>query len=229
MRSKEAANYLGANLDQQLPEVSPKIITVTSAEKGAGKSSLALALARAYARTGRSVLSVDADLGRPVLDGELGVYLEEKGLVSLRRDSSLPIEPHSIQPFLDFLPAGGTAEDASERLSEHWRAFLARVLELGRYEVVVIDSAPVLPVADTLVIVPHVSGVLLVAAEGKTPGRHLIAGQELLKRVGAKVLGLAVTHVREGVWFLSGYRGYGYGHGGRKDGAAPALDRRPPA
>ncbi len=227
--SKEAANYLRTNLDQQLPEVTPKIITVTSAEEGAGKSSVALALARAYARTGRPALLLDADLRRPILDEELGVSSEEIGLISLLQDASLPIEPHAIQPFLDFLPAGGTIEDASELLTEHWRAFLARVLELGRYEVVVIDSAPVLPVADTLVIVPHASGVLLVAAEGKTHRRHLIAAHELLKRVGAKVLGLAVTHVREGVWFLSGYRGYGYGHGSGKGGAAPALDRRPPA
>ena len=227
--SKEAANYLRTSLDQQLTGVSPKVIAVTSAEEGAGKSSVALALARAYARTGRPVLLIDADLRKPVLDEELGAAAEE-GLASLLRDPTQPFEPHRIQPFLDFLPAGGTPENPSELLTEHWRDLLNRVLGLQRYEVVVIDSAPVLPVADTLVIVPHTSGVLLVAAEGKTNRRHLVAAYELLKRVGAKVLGLAVTRVREGVWFLGGYHGYArYGYGGKRTKAAPALEKSPPA
>ena len=210
--SQEAANYLRANLDQALSGVSPKVLVVTGAEAGAGKSSVALALARAYARTARPVLLVDADLRRPVLDEELKVE-GEPGLVGLLREPAQPLEPHRVQPFLDFLPAGGTPETPSELLTEHWKGFIARVLDLERYEVVIIDSAPLLPVADTLVIVPHASGTLLVAAVGATYKRHLVAAHDLLKRVGAKVLGLALTRVRETAWFLGGYRGYRYGYG----------------
>ena len=232
--SKEAANYLRANLDQTLSGTSPKVIVVTGAEAGAGKSSVALALARAYARTGKPVLLIDADLRKPVLDQELGAE-GEVGLVALLEEPSQPLEPHRIQPFLDFLPAGGTPENPSELLTEHWRGFLARVLELERYEVVVVDSAPLLPVADTLVIVPHASGTLLVAAAGVTYKRHLVAAHELLKRVGAKVLGLALTRVREASWFLGGYRGYRYGYGygyeygGRRSRRTPALEETPRA
>ncbi len=229
--SKEAANYLRTGLDQALGGVSPKVVVVTSAEEGAGKSSVALALARAFARTGRPVLLIDADLRQPVLDEELGTVAEE-GLVAQLTDRSRPFEPHRVQPFLDFLPAGGTPENPSELLTEHWRDFLAQLVELGRYEVIVVDSAPLLPVADTLVIVPHASGTLLVAAEGKTNKRHLAAALELLRRVGAKVLGLALTRVREAAWFTGGYRGYaryGYGYGRPRPRSEAALEEKPPA
>ncbi len=142
--SKEAANYLRAGLDRALAGPSPKVVVVTSAEEGAGKSSVALALARTYARTGRPVLLIDADLRRPVLDEELAAP-GEPGLVSVIGDPDVPFEPHRVQPFLDFLPAGGTPENPSELLTEHWRTFLARVLDLGRYEVIVVDSPRFFP------------------------------------------------------------------------------------
>ncbi len=227
--SREAANHLRAGLDQALAGASPRVVVVTSAEEGAGKSSVSLALARAYARTGRPTLLIDADLRKPVLDQELGTE-GEVGLAHHLEDPDLPLEPHRIQPFLDFLPAGGTPENPSELLTTAWREWLGRVLDLGRYEVLVIDSAPLLPVADTLVLVPHASGALLVAAEGRTQRRHLVAAHELLKRVGARILGLALTRVRAAVWFQGGYRGYArYGYARSRAEVEPSLEvrRRP--
>jgi len=224
--SREAANFLRVAVDRLLTGEDPKIVVVTSAEEGAGKSSVALALARAYARTERPVLLVDADLRQPVLDEELG-QKSERGLRALLEDPLAPIEPVRVEPFFDFLPAGGTMEASSEFLSEHWRGFVTRLVELGRYDAVVIDSAPLLPVADTLVVVPHASGVVLVAAEGRTHKRRLAAAVELLKRVGARVLGVAVTRVRNGVFLGGGYAGYGYPK--RSSRSAPAAFSKPRA
>jgi len=211
--SKEAANFLRVNVDRALIGESPKIVVVTSPEESEGKSSVSLALSRAYARSERRVLLIDADLRRPVLDEELRVS-SDNGLVFYLENPFAEIQPKRISDYMDFIPAGETPDDPSGLLTEHWKHFLARVTELGRYDVVVIDSAPVLPVADTLIIVPHASGAILVVAEGRTWKRRLLAAKELLQRVGAKILGVAMTHVRQGVFWSNSQRyGYGYGYG----------------
>ncbi len=210
----EAANFLRVNVDRALIGEAPKVVVITSPEESEGKSSVSLALARAYARAERRVLLIDADLRQPVLDEELGVS-SENGLVSYLQRPFEAIRPHPVEDFMDFIPAGRAPDDPSGLLTEHWKQFLARVVELERYEVIVVDSAPVLPVADTLIIVPHASGAILVVAEGRTWKRRLLAARELLQRVGARVLGVAMTHVRQGVFWGSPARyGYGYGYGG---------------
>ena len=211
--SKEAANFLRVNVDRALIGESPKIVVITSPEESEGKSSVSLALARAYARAERPVLLIDADLRRPILDEELKVK-GDGGLTQYLSDPFAEIKPHRLDEHLAFIPAGDPPEDPSGLLTEGWKPFIQRVTEEGNYEVIVIDSAPVLPVADTLIIVPHASGTILVVAEGRTWKRRLLAAQELLKRVGAKILGVAVTHVRQGIFWSTAYRyGYRYGYG----------------
>lgn len=82
-------------------------------------------------------------------------------------------------------------------LSELFRPFITHLKESSPYDMVIIDTPPVLSVTDTLIMAPYVSGVLMVVREGQTDRRQLRTALEILKRVGAQTLGLVMNRVRE--------------------------------
>lgn len=171
-------------------------LLVTSAGPGEGKSTFAANMSLALAETRERVLVIDADLRRPRVApyfgvegavGLTGVLLGEVDLadaISTRADSTL-----------DILTAGVVAPNPSEILaSAAMRNLIAQAEEL--YDLVVIDSPPVLSVADANLLAPLVSGVLLIADATKTSRAQLAAAVDGLRVAGAHVLGVVLNRVR---------------------------------
>jgi polysaccharide biosynthesis transport protein len=189
----ESVRALRTNLHFLTATGSTRTIVVTSATAGEGKTTTAVNLAVALADTGTSVLLVDADMRRPAVGRTLGI----EGRAGL---STLLIGRASLQDLaqrwgdrpLDVLPAGRVPPNPSELLSS------VRMTDLlaeagGRYDVVIVDSPPVLAVTDASVLSAIAGGTLMVVATGRRRQAELREALERLDHVGARVLGLVLN------------------------------------
>ncbi|BCT77050.1 chromosome partitioning protein [Sinomonas cyclohexanicum] len=190
-----------ANVDKPV-----RSILITSANPGEGKSTIAMSVARVFAESGQPTVVIDADLRRPViadrfaLDGHVGLSEVLSGQVPLADVVRQTDDPH-----LFVLPSGGLPPNPSEMLGS--QSFASLIEELSSDYLVIVDSAPVVPVTDSLLITAAVDGVVLVASAGKTRKADVTAARELLGQVKARVLGVVLNMVQ--VKDLGG--GYGYG------------------
>jgi capsular exopolysaccharide synthesis family protein len=180
-----------------------QVILITSPEAGDGKSSTAANLAMAYAESGQSVLLINWDLWRPtparVFDAE-----DAPGVTEFldAGDNSLVHYVHSTSvPGLHLVPAGklghqpGAHIDAELRLLEEARSLA---------DVVIIDTAPLLAASVTRELVTMADVVVLVSRAGRTTSPAAGRTAELLERLGAPTLGVALVGVPTGV-FKSDY------------------------
>ncbi|MER3553065.1 MAG: hypothetical protein C4331_01570 [Meiothermus sp.] len=223
---REAASYLRTYVNRSLMDEHPKVLAITSPESNEGKSSISLALAKAYARAGKRTLLIDLDLRKPVLHKEFGIAAGAD-IVSVLRDPMFTLSAHQVEPGLHVLPCLQVLPDSAELLAEHFRPFLRRLLELQEWDVVIMDTAPILEVTDTLIVAPQVSGLLLVVSAGSTNRRRLNAALDSLKRIGARVIGVAVNNLRSGEGLTASGRGYSsYGYRPRPGVAADDRDIR---
>ena len=208
----ERAGYLRTNLLFATP-AEPRVILVTSPQSSEGKSSVALSVAESFARNGFRTLLVDADLRKPVLAEEYKVRPPVPTLQDLLENLHEAYKPPNVAPNLHLVPSFKPAPAPAELLSFGFRERLNEWREV--FEVIIIDSAPVLPVADTLVIAPQCSGVLLAASPGSSDQRHVRAAVELFGRVGVPLLGAVATSLPHARFGSAGGYGYGYGYGDR--------------
>jgi receptor protein-tyrosine kinase len=215
------------NVDREL-----RILLVTSAKPSEGKTTISTNLATAAAALGTRTLLVEADLRQPVLAQDLGLHRTVGLAGALVGAGSLqdPIEHLTVEDrtngqlggrTLDVLQAGGVPPNPTELLES--RA-MERLLAWARehYELVVIDTPPLLVVSDTISLLKHVDGVVIVSRLGlstRDSAEHL---REQLHNLGAPVLGVVVNDVRAKGDF---YYGYGYGY---RD-SSPTLDDDTPA
>ncbi|HTN24547.1 MAG TPA: AAA family ATPase [Solirubrobacteraceae bacterium] len=199
------------NLDARLASV-----VIASPGQEDGKTTVAIRLAYALARSGSRVILVDADLRQPRIAGRLGLPIDE-GLGSVlvgRRSLSealvdLPIRaagPAAGHGELKLLPAGPSAPNPAELLSSD--ALLRVIAELeGRSDLVVIDSAAALAVSDTLPLLQAASGVVLVARLNRSTKSAVRRLQQVVAAASGTILGVVVT----GASARGGYE-YGYGY-----------------
>lgn len=192
----------------------PRVVAVTSSLPGEGKTTLCLWLART-AGPDKRVVVVDADLRRPRL-GTLANAAEGPGLAAvLAGEAALDeaLRPGPV-PGLSVLPGravGGVAGDLLGGAA--MRAVLEGLRE--RFDLVVVDTPPVLPVADTRVLVPLVDAVLYAVRWEKTPDDVALQGLERLRAGGAAPF-VVLTQVdlkRQASYGYGGYVRY-YGHYG---------------
>ncbi len=195
-----------------------KVIAITSALSGEGKSVVASNLAIALAQLGRKVLLIDADFRRSC-QHEIFAVKADRGLSSVlaeRQSVADVIVPTSIAQ-LDLLPSGPSASNPVDLLNNGY--FDDLLDDLGaEYDRIVIDSPAVLPVADARIIAALSDTILLVLqAEQSTP-QDSLAARDQLWQVGARQLGIVVNRVPPNK--LSAY-GHGYGVLGYYDEAPP--------
>jgi succinoglycan biosynthesis transport protein ExoP len=166
-----------------------KTIVVTSSLPGEGKSTTAINLAITLADAGSRVALIDADLRRPSLaeymglEGEVGLTTVLIGQADLR---------DAIQPWgdssLHVLPSGQIPPNPSELLGSLSMANLLEQLT-NRYDIVLIDTPPLLPVTDAAILATITGGALVVAAADRLHRQQLTDGLGSLETVGARVLG----------------------------------------
>jgi len=117
------------------------------------------------------------------------------------------------------VPQFQSAGDAAEALG---RGFPAALEQWKQYDVIVIDSSPILAVADALAIAPLCSGAVLVVDAQRSQPASIVRARELLDSAGANVLGVVANHVRQGTSNRSYGATYGTGYGRPAPAAAPA-------
>jgi protein-tyrosine kinase len=224
--SFEAEQYrvLRHVVDQRRRQSDLRVLAVTSAAVGDGKTTTSINLAGALGQAPNArVLLVDGDLRCGAIPRLLGLRDDSHGLADAIADSALTLSGlvHACPQFnLTVLPAGRRALAPYELVSS---ARLGSLLEEARqhYDYVVLDTPPLVPVPDARLMAKWVDGVLLVVAANKTP-RKLV--EEALHAVEpAKLLGLVFNSDDRPLFGYS--NGYGYYYGSRHGGRHPWWGR----
>ncbi|MGX5711662.1 GumC family protein [Sphingopyxis terrae subsp. ummariensis] len=215
----EAYFALMTNLSFLTAHGAPRSIMLTSSQPREGKSNSSLCLATVMAATGKSVILVDADIRNPSQNQYLDIpnkhglshYLAgEDNLEAMI--STLPKHGFSI------ITAGKVPPNAAELLgSDRLDALIAMLLT--RYDHVLVDSPPLLGLADAPLIARRVEGVLFTIEANATKRRAISNALIRLRMSGAKIFGAIVTKVGAKN-HAYGY-GYGYGYGFSYGGEEP--------
>ncbi len=225
----EAYRKLRINLDFANLSIKARTIMVTSATEQEGKSTTVANLAVALARAGRRVVLVDLDLRKPFLDrffdltGRPGITDVALGHVTLDQAMwSIPMPGSDGGPgagSLHVLPSGPMPPNPADLIESS--VITEVLLDLAeRADVVLLDSAPLLPVSDSVVLSNKVDGMLVVVRASTVRRPVLTELQRVLAACPAAKLGFVLTGSDE----AEGY-GYGYGYGGYGGATAPVPAR----
>lgn len=192
------------------PEDHPKIILVTSAIPGDGKSLTTANLAITIARSGSRVLLVDADLRRGLLHKHFGIQATPGLSEVLNEKCAWPqaVAQNSV-PNLFILPRGAAPQYPGELFLKAIREQFLKEAE-AQYDYVLIDSAPVMAADDVSNLAPYVDGVLMVVRASHTSGRIARAALDLLHLRKANVLGIVFNGVKPtgGDYYYYRYKDY---------------------
>lgn len=211
----ESLRSLTTSLKFAMLDAANRIVLVSGPTPGIGKSFTSANFAAVLAAAGQRVLLVDADLRKGHIHQFFGL---ERGagfseLVAGSHSLAQVMHPQ-VAPNLDFISTGALPPNPAELLMSPSTAALLKSLE-AEYDIVLIDTPPVLAVADTAVIAPQAGTVFLVArAEQSTLGEL----QESIKRLaqagvqvkGGIFNGLDLSKRRYGYGYSYGYKRYGY-------------------
>ncbi len=173
-----------------------RVLSITSALPGEGKSYLTYNLGLAFAATGLKVLIIDADLRRPRQHALFRVARED-GLADIlagMKSFDDVLSPHPVEPNLTLISAGRRSPLASELLGAD---DIAKVLEAARerFNIVLVDTPPVLPVADAIIIGTHCDGTIGVLRAGRTSQKALRRFVQTLARNRVHILGMVIEAV----------------------------------
>ena len=172
-----------------------RTIVVTSAGPGEGKSMFSANLSVSLAQAGQRVLHIDADMRRPRVH-EIFEFTQEPGLSNLLVGDCKPSEAvrKTAVPGLAVLPAGMIPPNPAELLgSKRFEEYFATLSE--HFDWVIIDSPPVLAVADASILANTVSGVVFVVGADQTSRHAAKAAIEQLEAVQAHIIGAVLNRV----------------------------------
>jgi capsular exopolysaccharide synthesis family protein len=208
----EAYRALRTSVLLSLAEQPPKVLLVTSSQPGEGKTSTSLNLAATLAQKGSRVLLVDADMRRPGLSKALRMATG-KGLSGIltgayEYDETLLKRVESLDT-LYLLSAGSRAPNPAELLCSIKMEKLVQTLR-QKFDHVVIDSPPILPITDATIISTLVDGVIMVVESDKTSRAALNRACRVMEHSGGRILGTVFNKVDTR---RDGYYGYRYYHG----------------
>lgn len=195
----EALRNLYASLDAMVRPVDCLRVLVTSAVPGEGKSATAAAMARLLQRSGKRVAVIECDLRRPRLAHELARGLANgtgHGLADLIRDEvdfAKVIQKDAASGATVVL-AGGSADDSMFLLKSRAMGELIDWIA-AHHDVVILDSPPVLPIADARVLTDLVDVTLLLCRWGSTRKESCRAAIQALRQPGSPPLAAALTQV----------------------------------
>lgn len=207
----------------------PKLILITSALPSEGKTTTALNLGATLASLNARVVVVDCDMRRPAVHRSAGVDNKPgfvqclTGHVQLA-DAVLPVPG---APNLSVIPCGPIPPNPAEILSSRVTGeLLAKLRE--EFEFVLVDSPPILSVADSRILATLTDAAVLVTRAHSTPYDVVRRARSLLYGANSRILGVALNDVdleRDGYGYAGGNYGYGYGYGYGQAGENPPEDR----
>jgi capsular exopolysaccharide synthesis family protein len=192
----------------------PKTLLVTSAGPGEGKSTTSLTVARHFANIGLKVLLIDADLRKPSLHTKLNLG-NATGLSSYLTGAAEP--PQLLQktdvPNLAFMASGPLPPNAADLLgSSRLLSLLSVGLEV--FDLIVVDSPPVMGLADAPLLSSAVGATIFVVGAGQVRTKMIRAAIKRLQFSRASLIGTVITRFDARSSYGYGYGfGYGYGYG----------------
>jgi capsular exopolysaccharide synthesis family protein len=205
------ARRLLRTLMRQQQDDGCRVLMVTSAARGEGKSTICALLSIVAARVFHvRTLLIDADLHRPSLHTLIDVAPRPGLFEYLRRNT--PIEAvcrPTWLPTLHVIPNGGGGPEVDDAYDD---ALFAKLLDTLRpkYDMIFVDVGPVVPILEPVMIAEHVDGVLLVTMAGRTRITLIRRMKELLAPVSAKIAGVIINNSAEGLPYYYHYGYYGY-------------------
>jgi polysaccharide biosynthesis transport protein len=198
LRLTESIDGIAARFHRRATLQNTRVILITSASSGEGKTTLATQLALSFARNGRRTVLVDFDLRRPALDAVFGLP-PEPGVCDLLRgeEDSAPLIHPTATDNLSVVTAGRWDRPALAALANGGARVILEKLR-AEYDFVVIDSSPILPVADTRFISQHADAVVLSVFRDVSQAPKVQAAGEILEAFGVRTLEVVITGAGDG-------------------------------
>lgn len=173
-----------------------KTIVITSANAGAGKSTVAANLAATFASEDKRVLLVDADLRKPTVHKIFSIRNNE-GLTTLLTDRDVELRDLVLRTRAEglyVLPSGAIPPNPAELLSSNRMQDIEKEM-MDAFDLVIFDMPPVLVVTDAQVMAARADGVVFVIPKGQENKDSILKSKDLLEKVKANVLGAVFNKV----------------------------------
>lgn len=216
----EAFRSLRTNLMFATRAGAPRVLNITSTDASEGKSSTSINLATAFAQAGKSVLLIDADLRKPSLHKHFKLD-NSKGLTHylVGQETLKGITQTSFIPEVYVITSGPLSPNPVELLSSERLVELVTFADSPQceFDIIILDSPPILGLADALVIGNRTHATLLVAAWNESRKRTLQAAFNRLRQARTNIIGVVMTKAKGSAGGDSYYNyDYYYSYGERK-------------
>ncbi|NQX59445.1 CpsD/CapB family tyrosine-protein kinase [Paenibacillus qinlingensis] len=191
----EAYRALRTNIQFSSIDEELRVIMVTSAGPGEGKSTTLINLAVAYAQTDKKVLVIDGDLRKPTMHHTLRVS-NRWGLTNLLTNQLTIREvlQDTFIPNLQIITSGPIPPNPSEILASKKMLSVLEDLKL-QFDVILIDAPPAIAVTDSQIIASRTDGVILVVNSDRTKREAVLKAKQNLDNVRARLLGVVLNNV----------------------------------
>ena len=193
-------------------------MVITSTARDEGKTTTAINTAISFTKSDAKVVVIDADMRKPVLhkifklDNSTGLSTYLSGNMEFSEDLLKTTEI----PHLSVITSGPTSPNPIELLSSYRLGELIRNL-CQNYDFILIDTPPVLGISDALIVSQHTDGVIMVIKSGETPKEAAQEAKKMLEGVNAKILGVVLNSINQGIMRYSYYYNYYKYYYGEKD------------
>jgi len=188
-----------------------QVIMIASAMGGEGKTTLSSHLATSLAKAGRNTLLIDCDLRRPNIHKMFGIEPVPGMCELLRGEFELEDIVQTVEPNgLNVIPAGRLTQAALQQLSQ---GGMKEIIDQARldYDFVIVDSSPVLPVTDAMLVGQHVDAVIFSIRRDVSRYNKVAGACQRFSMLGIPILGAVVIGLDEGSYGSMYPQKYGYG------------------